>query len=303
MFIWDFVLDSLFDQLTEWIHSQIISFFGEFFGMITHMGAELFDFVWVQANVLFFNYMAWALFIVGFILAVFETAIAYQNGQGNVGNTFVNILKGFIATSLITTLPIQLFKFAISLQVSLSRSIAGLHGSNIGIGAMGIDSMNFISKAGVSLLFGIFLLIALGYSVIKVFFSNLKRGGILLTQIAVGSLHMISVPRGFIDGFTGWTKQVVGLILTTFLQTIFLIAVLMVFKDSLLLGIGLMMSANEIPRIADQFGLDTKTRGNMMGTLYATQSVMHLINHSSYSVSLWIDIFLTKSHFMGLSLI
>jgi len=39
-----------------------------------------------------------------------------------------------------------------------------------------------------------------------------------------------------------------------------------------------MMSANEIPRIADQFGLDTSTRGNMMGTLYATQSILHFIN-------------------------
>lgn len=277
MFIWDFIVDKIFDQITEWIHSQIISFLSEFFAMINHMGAELFDFVWVQAIVLFFKYMAWSMFIVGLILAVFETAIAYQNGQGNIKNTFVNILKGFIATSLITTLPIELYKFAISMQLSLTKRIAGLSGSSIGIGAMGMDSMNFISKAGVSLIFGIFLLIALGYSIIKVFFSNLKRGGILLTQIAVGSLYMLSVPRGFVDGFTGWTKQVIGLILTTFLQTVFLVAGLMVFKDSLILGIGLMMSANEIPRIADQFGLDTTTRGNMMGTLYATQSIMHLM--------------------------
>ena len=34
-------------------------------------------------------------------------------------------------------------------------------------------------------------------SVVKVFFANLKRGGILLIQIAVGSLYMFSVPRGY----------------------------------------------------------------------------------------------------------
>lgn len=275
MFIWDFVVDKIFDQLVEWLYSQIVSFLGEFFGMINHMGAELFDFVWVKAIVLFFSYMAWAMFAVGFILAVFETAIAYQNGQGNVGSTFVNILKGFIATSLITTLPIELFKFAISMQVSLSKSIAGLSGSNIGIGAMGIDTLKFIDGISLSLVFSIFLLIAVGYSVIKVFFSNLKRGGILLTQMAVGSLYMISVPRGFVDGFTNWSKQVIALTLTTFLQTVFLVAGLMVFKDSLLLGIGLMMSANEIPRIADQFGLETATRGNIMTSFYLGQSLLN----------------------------
>lgn len=134
--------------------------------------------------------------------------------------------------------------------------------------------MNTVSLSGV---FMIFLLIALGYAVIKVFFANLKRGGILLTQIAVGSLYMLSIPRGFTDGFIGWCKQVIAICLTTFLQSLFLIAGLMVFRDNLLLGIGLMMSANEIPRIADQFGLDTSTRGNMMGTIYATQSALNIV--------------------------
>ena len=40
----------------------------------------------------------------------------------------------------------------------------------------------------------IFCLALMAYAVIKVFFANLKRGGILLIQIAVGSLYMFSVP-------------------------------------------------------------------------------------------------------------
>ena len=52
--------------------------------------------------------------------------------------------------------------------------------------------------------------VMMGYAVIKVFFGNLKRGGILLIQIAVGSLYMFSVPRGYIDGFTQWCKQAVS---------------------------------------------------------------------------------------------
>lgn len=47
----------------------------------------------------------------------------------------------------------------------------------------------------------LFLIIMMSYAVIKVFFSSLKRGGILLIQISVGSLYMFSVPRGQIKKY------------------------------------------------------------------------------------------------------
>ena len=37
-----------------------------------------------------------------------------------------------------------------------------------------------------------------------------------------------------------------------------------------------MLSATEIPRIAQQFGLDTTTRANVMSAVYATQTVVNL---------------------------
>ena len=55
MFIWDFVAEKIYDQLADWIYSQIMGFLVEFFGMINNMGAELFDFVWVKAIVLFLD--------------------------------------------------------------------------------------------------------------------------------------------------------------------------------------------------------------------------------------------------------
>ena len=57
----------------------------------------------------------------------------------------------------------------------------------------------------------LFCIVMMTYAVVKVFFSNLKRGGILLIQIAVGSLYMFSIPRGYTDGFVQWIKQVIGL--------------------------------------------------------------------------------------------
>ena len=62
-------------------------------------------------------------------------------------------------------------------------------------------------------------IIMMAYAVIKVFFANLKRGGILLIQIAVGSLYMFSIPRGGIDAFIQWMKQVIGVCLTAFLYS------------------------------------------------------------------------------------
>lgn len=99
---------------------------------------------------------------------------------------------------------------------------------------------------------------------------------ILLIQIAVGSLYMFSVPRGYGDGFTQWCKQVVGLCLTAFLQATILVAGLMVFKDHALLGLGLMLSAGEIPRIAGAFGLDTTTRANISSAVYTAQSAVSM---------------------------
>lgn len=78
------------------------------------------------------------------------------------------------------------------------------------------------------------------------------------------------------DGFTSWCKQVIGLCLTAFLQATMLIAGLMVLSKNALLGLGIMLAAGEVPRIAGQFGLDTSTRANLMGSVYAAQSAVNL---------------------------
>ena len=49
----------------------------------------------------------------------------------------------------------------------------------------------------------------------------------------------------------------------------------MVVKDHALLGLGLMLSAGEVPRIAGAFGLDTSTRANIMSAVYTAQSAVN----------------------------
>ena len=280
MFIWGFVADKILGQIVDWFYGQVVGFLGNFFAEMGNMGVELFEMSWVQSIVLFFSYLAWALYGTGLVVACFECGIEYSSGRGNIRETALNAIKGFMAVSLFTVVPVRLYELSVTLQGQLT---AGITGYGASIGDVASDIMQEFSAvesltdltSGPFLGFGsitsgfmiLFCIILMAYAIIKVFFANLKRGGILLIQIAVGSLYMFSVPRGYTDGFIQWCKQIIGLCLTAFLQATILIAGLMVFKDHALLGLGLMLSAGEIPRIAGAFGLDTTTRANIMSEI------------------------------------
>ena len=89
-------------------------------------------------------------------------------------------------------------------------------------------------------------------------------------------LPMFSVPRGFTDGFIMRIKQVIATCLTAFLQSTMLVCGLILFKDHWLLGLGIMLAAGEIPRIAGMFGLETSVRPNINGVINTAQSAVHL---------------------------
>lgn len=288
MFIWDFAAGTILDALLDWVYSQIVGFLGNFFAVMGNMGVELFDLDWVQSIILFFSRLAWALFAVSLVVSAFECGIEYASGRANIQQTALNILKGFFAVSLFSTLPVRLYELSVTLQGTFA---AGLTGYGSSIGEVGKQILTELGEAetlgdvmsttslGLTILTSpimfLFCVILMAYAVIKVFFANLKRGGILLIQIAVGSLYMFSIPRGYGDAFVQWCKQVIGLCLTAFLQSTVLIAGLMVFRENALLGLGLMLSANEVPRIAGTFGLDTTTRANIMSAVYTAQAAVN----------------------------
>ena len=136
MFGLDFAVDGVLDQFCDWIYGKLITFFGEFFGMINMMGAELFELDWIKAILLFFYYFAWALYIVGIVVAVFDTAIDAQRGKGSFQDLALNIIKGFFAASLFTVVPIDLYVFCINLSNELIGAIAGMSDSPGKLGAI-----------------------------------------------------------------------------------------------------------------------------------------------------------------------
>lgn len=95
-------------------------------------------------------------------------------------------------------------------------------------------------------------------------------------QMSVGSLYMFSVPRGYTDGFVQWMKQVAAICLTAFMQTTLLYLGLMTFNIHLLMGLGIMLAASEVPRIAQQFGLDSSMKLNLMNAVHATTTAINL---------------------------
>lgn len=193
----------------------------------------------------------------------------------------LNILKGFFACSLIGVLPVELYKFCITLQNIFSRDLAALAAGtkSTGLSELSMSALtNFFLtdiEANISL-FNTLSLVAFAYCIIKVFFANIKRGGILLIQMSVGALYMFSVPRGYADGFNQWCKQVIAICLTAFLQTTLLYLGLITFSANMLMGLGIMLAADEVPKIAQTFGLDSSVRVNMMNVVHATTTAVNL---------------------------
>lgn len=208
-----FITSVIWEETLDWLYSQLMGLISDFFQQMNNMGAQIFELSWVKAIILFFTQFGWAMFLIGLVVAVFDTAVGAQTGRADIKGTALNAMKGFFAVSLFSVLPVRLYQFSITLQGSLSHGLARLLSVNVftpaGLAQAAIDQIKS-SGTGSPGLFNTLLIIALVYCVVKVFFQNLKRGGILLIQIAVGSLYLFSVPRGYTDGWIQWCKRVIG---------------------------------------------------------------------------------------------
>lgn len=159
----------------------------------------------------------------------------------------------------------------------VTRIFSGQQAQGLSEQSIAILTANFVLPQNTVIgLFELLALVAFAYCVIKIFFANIKRGGILLIQMAVGALYMFSVPRGYTDGFNQWVKQIIALCLTAFLQTTLLFLGLLTFSDNMLLALGIMLAAGEVPRIAQQFGLDSSVKVNMMSVVHATSTAVNM---------------------------
>ncbi len=275
------MVEDLLNDMIQWWYQKIVGAAVEWIPNIGNMGAELFDFAWVKAFVQLFSRIGWMLFLVGAVLAIYDFALAYRKNSGTkMQDVAMNITKAAFAALLFGSLPVALYRFSVSLQLTLLPELIGIFVSDAQQNQLG--TLIFTIFQGVTGTFtnpvlSVVITIAYLCCIIKIFFANIKRGGLLLVQITVGSLYMISIPRGYWDGFWQWAKQIAALCLTAFLQTIMLVMGLVIFSSNMMVGLGIMLAACEVPRIAQQFGLDTSVKANISSTVYAAQGAVSLI--------------------------
>ena len=265
--------------MLQWFYETIYGAIADFFTLMGNMGADVFDLAWIQATVRLFTLIGWGLFVAGLVVAIFDMAIDYQNGNANIKSTCLHILMGFMVCSMLGVVPIRLYKFCITLQNTFSHDLASIFAGTQSVNLPGQSTNVLLGCFAVSELvqlnlLNLLIMIAFAYCVIKIFFQNIKRGGILLVQIAVGSMYMFSIPRGHTSGFFQWLKQVIALCLTAFLQTTLLYLGLLTFPENMLLGLGILLAAGEVPKIAQQFGLETSVKFNMMSVVHTASTAV-----------------------------
>ncbi|MBR2131993.1 MAG: hypothetical protein IJ955_05525, partial [Oscillospiraceae bacterium] len=78
------------------------------------------------------------------------------------------------------------------------------------------------------------------------------------------------------EGFTQWCKEIINICLAAFLQSILLVAGLMVFRDHALLGLGLMLAAGELSNIARVSGMDSSAATNARNAANTARSAISL---------------------------
>ena len=150
----------IFDMMFDWLFMLIYDGIAALFYAIDQSTADLFELGWIQAFVTLFYNIGWILFITGMVVAVFDTAIAYESGQANIKDTFLNVLKGFFACSLFTVVPQRLYSFCVALQNTFAIDLVGamIQGRTATLTSAGLDALDaFRSDVSLSNLFFIIL--------------------------------------------------------------------------------------------------------------------------------------------------
>lgn len=266
----DEITNIILNAFTTWVLRAILSGAETVFTYITDSSANVFNYDWFNIIVGVFHRFGVLLFTVGVVLAFVDVGIEYRRRGADIGSAMLNLVKGLMAVGLFSTAPVPLYKFCVNIQSVIMRALS----ISWSFSSISEALNNSLFKNEILLVSMLVVIIVL---MVIIYLDTLKRGGILLVQICIGSLYMISVPRGYMDNFYGWCKQVIALCLTTLFQNLLMFGGLMTIPMNLFLGIGIMVAAKEVPRICGQFGLDTSIKASFtnmaMGANASIQAV------------------------------
>lgn len=257
--------------LTEWgwaVTMEIVEFL---ISSLTMYSTSVFGTAWFKTIAGVFSRFGQLLFAVGVAMAFVDFGIEYRRKGADLTGAMLNFGKGLIAVSLFSAVPVPLFNFCVVIGHYILNAMA-VNWSFTSIR----DAL--AAQVGGEII-GVVLGIVMIILIFGIVFDTLKRGGILLIQICVGSLHMLSVPRGYMDGFYAWCRQVIALCVTVLLQNLLLCCGLMMIPSSdwILVGIGILFAAKEVPKICERFGMDTSTKTNFTNIAIGVNAAMQAV--------------------------
>ena len=226
----------------------------------------------------FFGFMLW---VIGLVIAIGEIAINYKANR-SIGESIhdfgMNFFKSFLAVTFFTTVPLPLYLLITDIATKICIPILNSGAAN----SFSLNNINFDFVQSDLMLLIFF--IALLFTGIKVLFSFIKRGGVLMILILVGSVHMINTPRGYWDAFWSWCRQIIALCITQFCQIALFCCGISIFLSSFMVsfgtflaGLSLILAAAEVPRIADRYGMDTSLKGNAMGAVQTVATIARMV--------------------------
>ena len=279
----------------------LTAFFGEIVKMLGQALTAIIDAQLMQIEAIlsysavtslfgYFQLVANILLAIGFVMAIVDMGIAYQNKDlgANIKDLFLNTVKGIIANRAFIIIPVFCFMWAVDMQDGIGNMIANLFKmdlsdnvssiTNAFVGAVDggtVENSSWSILSGIGSLGILVMMIAWIFCFFKVTFTNLKFAGTLIIHIALGTVYMISIPRGYLEGFYGWCRGIVSLMLNIIMiNTVWVLGVMMC-SENLIAGLALCLAAGEVPKIAGRYGLDTSYQSHN----YVSQAV------TSYSIA------------------
>ena len=284
------IIYQILSNVLNWLWSRFVTFLllvtDTLITLSNQMAVTVFDDNAVNSFLIFLEIFGGMMFVIGIGFAIADWAINATDGSGEtIMTTVKNIIIGLAATIGFTSIPILLLRFVNELCI---RLLGGMTLSTVlqqfenNTNILQFFEGNPVDHAGEQLIYPIYIVVMF-VCVIKVFLSNVKCGGSLIVLMFVCPMHLFSIPRGYLDAFWSWCRQVVGLCLSVFIQN-FLVALSLYFVYSsgfgtvqLLSSMGLALAAFEAPKIMQQFGLDTSIKANATQAVYAANGITSLI--------------------------
>lgn len=270
--------DDDMDIIFNYLQQKIVESAGSILTGLSSVSIDIFSNSVVINLLNFMDYVGYMLLAVGILFAISNMYIQYvEDGTSQVHLLIVNIINSIVVIIFLQAGTIAMFNISTIIQNAMKSFITVPDFNDVvgTISSVGSDSLNVVW----AFIVDIVALIA----IIVVLVQCTKRAGIYLIQIMVGYLYIFSIPAGNTDGFFGWCRQTVAIAFTNAVQITLLMLGMKLMTNtlqSIFLGIGVILAASSVEKVAGQFGMSANSRqsiGAAVRTVRETTQLIHTI--------------------------